>query len=164
MENLYKSLYDDINPNNDKSFNFELSVINKISGQYDVKSLSKYYNFDEYDPAINLLGDNYFSIIHVNIRSLHKNFESLRSFLTCLPKLPDAIAITETCSQDHTKHLYSVEGYSPVHLVRTNRQHGGITIYSKDMFNVEILHQFSFITRNIEIFTFVVLNLLVKKS
>ena len=150
MENLYKSLYDDVNQNSDNN-NFESNVIKMISGQYDVNSLSRYFSFEEYNSVTDTLGNNYLNIIHINIRSLHKNFDSLKSFLTCLPKPPDVIAVTETWLQEHTKHLYSIEHYTPIHLVRTDREHGGITIYTKDVINVEVLNQFAFINRNIEI-------------
>ena len=153
MENLYKPLFDDINQKEDNidAFNFETNMITKISGQYDTNSLSRYFNFQEYNSATDLLGKSYLNIIHLNIRSLHKNCGSLKSLLTCLPKLPDVIALTETWLQEHTKHLYSLEGYTPFHLVRTDREHGGITIYTKNVINAEVLSQFSFINRNIEI-------------
>ncbi len=98
MENLYKSLYDDLNQNNDvfNTLNFELNIIENISGQHDVNYLPKYYNFEEYSSATESLGNNYINIIHIHIRYLHKNFYLLKSFLNCLPKLPDVIAVTET--------------------------------------------------------------------
>lgn len=155
MENLYKSLYDDVNLNEDNinTHNFELSVIEKISGHCDTNTLSRYFNIEEYASTVKSLGDNYISIIHVNIRSLHKNFDSLKSFLCALPNLPDVIALTETWLQEHTKHIYSIEGYTPFHLVRTDREHGGITVYTKNVINAEVLEQFCFINRNIEIFS-----------
>lgn len=77
MENLYKSLFENIHSNWDEanSFNFELSTIAKISGHCDLNSISKYFNFVEYKYATEPLGNNFHNIIHINIRSLHKNFE-----------------------------------------------------------------------------------------
>ena len=45
MENLYKSLFVDVNQNEDdiNAINFDLGMINKISGQYDTNSLSRYF-------------------------------------------------------------------------------------------------------------------------
>lgn len=99
------------------------------------------------------MDNNYLNVIHINIRSLQKNFDGLKSFLSCLPKPPDIIALTETWLQEHTKHLYSMEGYDSFHLVRTNREHGGITIFAKCEFKANTLPQFSFINDNIEIST-----------
>ena len=58
MENLYTSLYDD---NDELSTNLELSVIEKISGQRDPNSLSKYLNIEDYISATESLCDNYFN-------------------------------------------------------------------------------------------------------
>lgn len=85
--------------------------LEKIAGHRDANSLSKYYNFEDYISATKSLSTNYLNILHINIRSLHKNFDVLKSFLKCLPKPPDVIAITETWLQEHTKHLDSLEGY-----------------------------------------------------
>ena len=157
MENLYSSLYEDCIFNNDNdNSNLESSVIEQISGHHDINSLSKYFNFDEYSSSIDSLDNNYLNLIHINIRSLHKNFDCLKSFLSCLPKTPDIIAITETWLQEHTKHLYSMEGYDSFHLVRTNREHGGITVFAKCELKADTLSQFSFINDNIEIFTTII--------
>lgn len=154
MENLYSSLYEDCNFNNDNdNHTLALNVIEQISGHQDINSLSKYFSFDEYSAAIDSLDNNYLNIIHINIRSLHKNFDSLKSFLICLPKTPDIIALTETWLQEHTKHLYSIEGYDSYHLVRTNREHGGISIFTKCELKADIITQYSFINDNIEIFS-----------
>ena len=76
MENLYESLYEDI-IRDDDTHNFDIEVINKISGQHDLRSLSRYYNIEDYCTISEPMGDNYLNIIHVNIRSLQKT-------LTCL--------------------------------------------------------------------------------
>ena len=126
-------------------------MINKISGQYDKNSLSRYFIIQEYNSATDSLGNNYVNIIHVNIRSLHNNFNSLKLFLSCIPKLPDVIALAETWLKEHTKHLYSIEVYTPFHLVRTDREHGDVIIYTKNVLNAKVIDQFSFVNKNIEI-------------
>lgn len=155
MENLYQSLYDDNIMNNDtaNTFNLELNQIEKISGHQDISCLSKYFNIEEYTTATRSLDKNYLNIIHLNIRSLHKNFDSFKSFLSCLPKPPEVIVITETWLQLNTKHLYSLEGYDSFHLVRTNREHGGVTFFTKTELKAELLTPFSFINEDIEICT-----------
>ena len=49
MENLYQSLYHDLNQYNDtfNTFNFQLNIVEHFSGQYDINCLSKYYSFEE---------------------------------------------------------------------------------------------------------------------
>ena len=152
MENLYKSLYEDI-IRDDDTLNFDTDVIKKISGQYDISSLSRYYNIEEYSLVTEPIGKNYINILHVNIRSFKKNFDTLKSFLSCLPKLPDVLAVTETWLKESTKHLYPLDGYASHHLVRTNRNQGGISIYTKTEFTIEPINQYCYINNNIEILT-----------
>ena len=149
MDNLYHSLYDD----DDVFLNIGLDVIEKISGHRDPNSLSGYYNFEDYVSTITTLKNSYLNIIHINIRSIHKNFDVLKSVLNGLPKPPDVIAVTETWLQEHTKHLYSLEGYNSYHLVRTEREHGGVSIFINNMLQTELLNQFCFINEHIEILT-----------
>ena len=110
MENLYKFLFDDLIQDDD-THNFDIDVINKISGHSDISALSRYYNIEEYSTETEHMGKNYLSIMHINIRSLQKNFDTLKSFLNCLPKPPDVLAVTETWLKETTKHLYSLDGY-----------------------------------------------------
>lgn len=132
MNNLYDSLY---NYGDVFSTDLGINIIEKISGQRDLITLSKYFNFEEYISATDVLDGNYFNVIHINIRSLRKNFDFLQSFLKCLPKPPAIIAITETWLQEHTNQLYPLEGYDSFHLVRTEREHGGISVYSNKSLN-----------------------------
>ena len=97
------------------------------------------------------LANNYINIIHINIRSLQKNFDLLKSMLNCLPKQPDIIAITETWLRDSTKHMYTMDGYTAFHLVRTNREHGGISVFVKDEIHANILDQYYFVNEHIEL-------------
>ena len=71
MENLYESIYDNIIGDDDTN-NYDIEVINKISGQQDLNSLSKYYSLEEYSTITEPIGENYLNIIHVNIRSFKK--------------------------------------------------------------------------------------------
>lgn len=150
MENLYKSLYDDI-IHNDCDGNSDISVIEKILGGHDLNALSKYFSFEEYTSVTDPLTNNYINIIHINIRSLQKNFDLLKSMLNCFPKQPDIIAITETWLKDSTKHLYSMDGYTSFHLVRTQREHGGISVFVKDEINAVTLGQYYFVDEHIEL-------------
>ena len=58
MENLYKSLYSDIFYDDDThSPIFDHNIINTISGQTDICSLSRYYSINEYISEVNTTGD-----------------------------------------------------------------------------------------------------------
>ena len=58
---------------------------------------------------------NDFVFLHVNVRSLLKNFEKLEELLQQLKKLPDVIAISETKLNDSLPNL-SLPGYNFVHV------------------------------------------------
>lgn len=63
-----------MNNNTLNTFILELRQISrKTSGHGDINCLSKYLNFEEYTTALDPLNNNYFSVIHINIRSLQKN-------------------------------------------------------------------------------------------
>ena len=72
---------------------------------------------------------NYFLILlHVNIRSLHKNFELLHEFLVTLNFSPDIICLTDTRLK--SKSLINIElpHYKFLH-VNTTTAAGGVAIY-----------------------------------
>ena len=154
MENLYRSLYDDlINDDNNQTHNFDLDIIEKISGQSDINTLSKYYNIEEYCELLEPMGNYYINIIHINIRSIHNKFDTLKSWLNCLPKPPDVLALTETWLKESNKHLFSLDGYVSHHIIRTKKEQGGISIFTKNYLNVDLLNQYCYINDSIEILT-----------
>lgn len=56
-------------------------MINKISGQSDICSLSKYFNTEDYTAELETPEGKNINILHLNIRSIHKNFDALKAFL-----------------------------------------------------------------------------------
>ena len=152
MENLYPSLFDTI-------FNFQddndigLEYVKTIYGDTDGKCLSKYYDLDNYNLTTKLLKLSYTSILHVNARSMQKNFDKLKYLLQCLPKPSDIIAVTETWFLQHTKHMYELDGYKSFHVFRTVREHGGVSIYVRNSLQSVSIQQFCTINESIEMCT-----------
>lgn len=97
--------------------------------------------------------NNFINIIHMNIRSLKKNFDTLQTFLNSFPKPLDVIALTETQLRSTTKHLYTLDSYTIHNLVRPNREHGVITIYTNSTLSVELIDEYCYINDSIEICT-----------
>ena len=54
----------------------------------------KYYEIDSFSSLS--FNSNLISIIHINIRSLLKNFDSLQEFLCLLPTMPKIICLSES--------------------------------------------------------------------
>lgn len=152
MENLYNSLFDllddDGNDNSDL-----INIIGKISGNNDINAQSMYFNIDDYKITISHYKNYYSNAIHVHFRSLPKNFDILNSVLHYLPKHPDIIALTETWLSDTTKHLYFMEGFSAFHLVRTNREHGGICDFVRNGIHTDVVNDYCLINDEIELYT-----------
>ena len=60
-------------------------------------NILKYHYFDiSKNNQINMKDNNSLSIIHLNIRSLNKNFDKLYDFLLCLPFTPDVLCLSES--------------------------------------------------------------------
>lgn len=69
-----------------------------------------------------------FSIVHINTRSLHKNFASLTLFLSGLKHKFSVIAISETWTTTATESLYTIPGFN--HVVRSrDGRGGGVALY-----------------------------------
>ena len=74
---------------------------------------------------------NKFSILHINIRSLYKNFPKIENMLFELNQYPDVIALTETKIKESGTQVNRVlNGYTFVHN-DTKTSAGGVGIYIK---------------------------------
>ncbi len=71
---------------------------------------------------------NLFSLIHLNMRSLTRNYANLTNLLANVDTKFSVIGITETWLQN-VEHTCSIEGYHFVHNHRQNRIGGGVGIY-----------------------------------
>lgn len=94
MENLCPSLSDTIFNFQDQ--NLRLEYIKTIYGHSDSRSLSKYYDFDNYNLTSKHIPFSYTNIVHVNTRSIRKNCDHLKSLLHCIPNPPNVLSVTET--------------------------------------------------------------------
>ena len=84
----------------------------------------KYYDINDI-PTQNL---NFLSVIHVNIRSLQTNFDSLQEFLCSLPYLPHIICLSETRLNYLSLTNIDLPRYKLLHADSTTRAEG-VAIY-----------------------------------
>lgn len=76
---------------------------------------------------------NNFDILHVNARSLNKNYDELVSLLSCLKHTFSVIGISETWLKSTSDiNLFQIPGYSFVHVCRSDKLGGGVGLYVKD--------------------------------
>ena len=72
--------------------------------------------------------ENSLTLLHFNIRSLHKNFDAMYNFLQSLDFLPDIICLSETRIKDEPLIYISITGYSFIH-VNSHSIAGGVAVY-----------------------------------
>ena len=82
--------------------------------------------------------DRNISLLHINIRSLVKNFDSLHQMIIKLPVKPDLIAITETkLNKNSNINFIQLKNYTFIHN-DSNTNAGGVGIYINNSFNFQI--------------------------
>ena len=82
---------------------------------------------------------NQFSLFHLNIRSLRKNFEKFKLLLFILNHSFDIIALSETwITDDDIISSFDIDGYKAIYQNRVGRERGGVCMYiKKECFNFD---------------------------
>ena len=106
------------------------------------------YTIDEFT---NIVSDNYFTLMNFNIRSFHRNNQSLNAFLNSFSNNNlHAIVLSETWNSNATVDLCSIEGYNSFHTYRQSSRGGGISIFTLNIFKSLKIDDISWCTENIE--------------
>jgi hypothetical protein len=111
----------------------------------------KYYNVDE----INKLNsknnrDKKFTIFHLNIRSMAKNYRMFQNTLAIIDTKFDVIILSETWLKPYNVDIYKLDGYTHEFITRNNKAGGGLSIYIKDSIQYNILPDLNVNTPDIE--------------
>ena len=120
----------------------DLNHFNEIYPQLNHDDQSNYYDIDTFN-KIKYTSNEDLTIIHLNIRSLSRNFDAVHTLFCALVLKFDIICFTESWLTDSTKSLYTFENYRSFHSLRTNDAHGGVSVYVRDCFNVQELSHIS---------------------
>ena len=112
---VFKELYPVIDPNN----------LNHNHHSCD------YFNDFNFNAALNCDNRSTFSFMHVNIRSLPKNFDQMRNYLHTLHSDFSVMGLSETWlkNSDMPFNIYSIPGYQLETNNRTGRVGGGVALY-----------------------------------
>ena len=78
------------------------------------------------------MGDQNFSMMHLNIRSAQKNLGTLESYLATLNHKFTVIGISESWLKNHNADRYGLSGYNAIHKYRSARSGGGVSIFIQD--------------------------------
>ena len=93
-------------------------------------SSSEYFTVNQFK-SLKRLNES-FSIMHLNIRSLNRNFEGLRLLMdNSLQSSFSVIGLTETWATQGSASLYSLPGYDFIENSRCKRIGGGVALYIK---------------------------------
>ena len=92
----------------------------------------KYYSVDSFNNEISSTAScNGFSVIAVNIRSCHANFDELNVILSTLQHKFNIIAVTETWLNEGEEDFFTLDGYVAVgkNKKESLTDHGGVLLY-----------------------------------
>src|ERR1043165_7269477 len=90
---------------------------------------SRYISEDQLEKFFNFNNKQAINVIHVNMRSLKKNFDKLESLLHVASGKLSVIAETETWLTDDTKDAFFLPGYSFVSKCRSGKIGGGVGMF-----------------------------------
>ena len=96
---------------------------------------------DFYDNSLNLWnGNDSLILVHLNIRSLHKNFDDLHEFVSLPPFKPDVICLSESRINQPLKNI-QLQGYNFLN-GKPGKKAGGLAVYLRMKFNFTQLRSF----------------------
>ena len=131
----------------------------------DLNLLSK--NIKNLDRAYFLPGklysflDNYvidwFSILYLNIRSIKKNFENFKLFLSSLEFYFSVICFSETWFDDLDKWTYALPNYISKHQARSDRRCDRVSIFIQNSLTSKARSDLSINNKDIESLTLEIL-------
>ncbi|KAL0871061.1 hypothetical protein ABMA27_004866 [Loxostege sticticalis] len=81
------------------------------------------------------------SCLHVNIRSMIKNFTKLQQVVHNCTFPVDIIVVTEAGISNRIVNLYNLTGYNMYPQLRSNKRGGGIIVYIKNHLKLTLLHR-----------------------
>ena len=89
-----------------------------------------------------LFDSNSIRIIHINIRSLQKNFDSLLEFLCLLPNMPKIICLLESRINQKLLINLGLPNYRLEHIDSATPA-GGVAVYVSNELRIEIVSSLS---------------------
>lgn len=150
MSELYTTLFNTSNTSHEND-DITMEIINQLHGHSDLNRISNYYDINTYNKLHQ--NTNNLSILHINSRSLPKNFDNITAFLNSLIPPPNILAITETWLSDLNKNYFQLSGYHTYHLVRHTRSRGGVSVFISNNIQSMQINELTIVNDNIEINT-----------
>ena len=101
-----------------------------------------------------------FSLLHLNIRSLNKNFENFKQMLSDLQTQLTVICLSETWCQENSaaNSSFQLPGYTVIHQERKHKRGGGLCVFIRNSVSYEILTNYCQNNNENETLCFKILN------
>ena len=87
-----------------------------------------------------------FSFLHLNIRSINKNFESFKGFYSAIKFKFSIVCFSETWVEDisfNKNSIFQLSGYQVLHQTRKNHKGGGICAFVHENLNFKLRQDLS---------------------
>ena len=120
---------------------FDASVNPQNNIYIEECKLNDFFEFQD-KPAIN--------VMHINCRSMKKNFSNIVNLLSTLSRPLTAIALTETWLTVSNQDTYQLPGYKFVSHIRINKTGGGVGIFISNEHSYKIRPDLCRMTCDIE--------------
>ena len=105
--------------------------------------LKDFYNF-------NIGNKNDINIMHVNCRSIKRNFDDFKTLLSNVDNHLTAIAVSETWLTPDVENMYNLNGYKLFCNSRLTKIGGGVALYVNSNLSSNIINDMSITSDNIE--------------
>ena len=94
---------------------------------------------EEFQKFVGSSSHDSFSILHLNIRSIKKNFDNFKLFFSSLVFSFSVICFSETWLDEVGNSLYELPNYISKHQVRDDRKGGEVSIYIHNSLSFKVL-------------------------
>lgn len=102
-------------------------------------NFKKFDNVEECEQKLLISSKENFNVIHINIRSLRKHWNTLQGYLVSILKYLDVLVLTEVNVKEDEITLYSLDNFDSYSRCRLNGNGGGILVFVRRVFVVERL-------------------------
>ena len=145
-------LHSIINDDADEEYDITMEIINQMDDNVDINDVCKYYDLITYN-KLTCKRSPHYAIMHMNVRCLTNKFDEIKAILGQMSTKPIVIAITETWLSVSDTNSYNISGYTSYHLVRTLREHGGVSLFISNEFVSSQINSISYVSDIIEVLT-----------
>jgi hypothetical protein len=117
----------------------DLHYYNEIS-HFNISATCNYHLEDSFNCEVQKLAceKNFFSIIHLNIRSIPKNLSTFDAYLNNINCKFTVIGISESWLTDENAGCYTLNGYQHVYTCRNEKRGGGVSMFIDENLTVNL--------------------------